>query len=562
MSQRNAIKEAEFAGTVALLAGAPLHHAAFVGNLGEVKSLVGVKEAAAGPGGPTQLVSLLNSPAPDWSARTPLMAAAAGGHAKVTAVIFGAGADMDQRDARGRTALHLACDRNHSDVVRSLLKAGADVSVADGRGLTPLHMAAANGHLASAKLIAPYHRRVVDLRDSAGRTAAWHAASGGHLHVLRVLVSLGLADWSARDQTRASPLFAAATNGHLPVVQYLHGLGEDVNLPNVNGETALSMAAAGDHSETVRWLLAHNADPRLANNEKVTPLQIAAFNGAQATRLLAKAWPAGVNNDALPTPSPIALAARAGHIDTAKMLRNEFKANPDLASDGRTALHAAAEYGQLAATQWLIEEAGATEGVTDADGATPLMLAAARGHVPVVKYLSERPGADPLRRGRKGINAFALAAQLGRHGVVVWFLVWARKKGVDLRDPALTAMEDGSTVTCMAAACGQLACLDTLADAGFDVLAPDGNKVTPLIFAARTGHLAVVRHLVEERRAETSYATPGGLTALGAAAQGAHSSVAAYLRSCGRRALAAGAAPAPVPVPDPASVEEGSWEEL
>jgi ankyrin repeat protein len=58
-------------------------------------------------------------------------------------------------------------------------------------------------------------------------------------------------------------MYAAARNGQTEVVAYLVGRGAAIDARGVFGATALHWAAYNGHSETVEWLLAHGADPRL-----------------------------------------------------------------------------------------------------------------------------------------------------------------------------------------------------------------------------------------------------------------------------------------------------------
>jgi ankyrin repeat protein len=66
----------------------------------------------------------------DLHGRTPLMHAAAAGHAATVVCLVDRGAQLDVTDRSGFTALMLAAQRGHTDVVRALLAAGASATVA------------------------------------------------------------------------------------------------------------------------------------------------------------------------------------------------------------------------------------------------------------------------------------------------------------------------------------------------------------------------------------------------------------------------------------------------
>lgn len=78
----------------------------------------------------------------DSLGRTPLHAAAAGGHAPVIEQLIGVGADVNARDSVfGMTPLHLAARHGHADALWYLLWFGADREQRDAFGDTALTLA-------------------------------------------------------------------------------------------------------------------------------------------------------------------------------------------------------------------------------------------------------------------------------------------------------------------------------------------------------------------------------------------------------------------------------------
>ena len=70
----------------------------------------------------------------DKLGRTPLMAAAQGGHVKAIRALLAAGANVNAADSQGWTALMAAAAEGHTDAVKILLNAGARTDAANRSG--------------------------------------------------------------------------------------------------------------------------------------------------------------------------------------------------------------------------------------------------------------------------------------------------------------------------------------------------------------------------------------------------------------------------------------------
>ena len=117
---------------------------------------------------------------------TPLMVAAAAGHAHTIKTLIAAGADADLRAGpRQQTALHVAARSDKPEAVEALVRAGANLNTRDAEGFTALHLAAALGKLrvtqalikagASLSATALCGRRPVDVAAQAGNTFIFEA---------------------------------------------------------------------------------------------------------------------------------------------------------------------------------------------------------------------------------------------------------------------------------------------------------------------------------------------------------------------------------------------------
>jgi len=209
--------------------------------------------------------------------------------------------------------------------------------------------------------------------------------------------------------------------------------------------------------------------------------------------------------------------------------------------DGTTALHWAANQGDATAVDLLLK-AGATVKARNRYGATPFGLAVTEGHAAVIERLLQA-GEDP-HAVVNGDPVLMLAARSGRVDAVKALL--ARGADVNVKESIY-----GQTALIWAAAAGQSAVVKTLVEAGGDIKARnrppgkgierdagfripaendplgirshrnsgawgitlDGLQFTPLMWAARAGHVETVRTLLD-LGADVNEAKPEGTTSL------------------------------------------------
>ena len=143
---------------------------------------------------------------------------------------------------------------------------------------------AKNAQSQSPVLFSIYNRQkeIRDLLLSRGAQMELHeAAAAGDLPCVKEL-----ADKDASLAKSYSPdgfpvLALASVFGHFEVTKYLHTKGGDVNAVATNGSgyNALTGAVASGHTEIVRWLLDHGAEPNYRYATGYTPLLTAAANG-------------------------------------------------------------------------------------------------------------------------------------------------------------------------------------------------------------------------------------------------------------------------------------------
>ncbi|XP_031624593.1 ankyrin repeat domain-containing protein 29 [Contarinia nasturtii] len=241
----------------------------------------------------------------DEDQTTPLILAAAGGHATCVTELLDQGANPNARRITGTTALFFAAQAGHIDVAKILIRYGAYIDAASLDGGTPLFVACQGGHINMVKeLIALGANVHVNMKDRAtpifiasqnghrsvlltllaeggdpnvcridGATPLWIASQMGHDHIVRVLLKSGARVDAVRCDG-ATPLFKAAHKGFSAVVHELLKYKPNLYLLP-NGETALHAAAMFGHLDVVKQLVAAGSDITWKNQNGCTALQVA-----------------------------------------------------------------------------------------------------------------------------------------------------------------------------------------------------------------------------------------------------------------------------------------------
>ncbi|XP_005479286.2 CARD- and ANK-domain containing inflammasome adapter protein [Oreochromis niloticus] len=285
---------------------------------------------------------------------TPLLLSAELGHSEVFSVLVAKNAKMDATLSDLSSALHLAARSGSKPIVQTLLEKGLDPNIKGAKGHTPLHLAAQ-----------------CDRPDITG------------------LLLKGGAQVNAVSQDGLIPLHIASRQGHTDtVIQLLHNKAE----PGVKdrlGRTALHWAASSQvDSCVVDLLLSAKADPDATDNEKKTPLHLAAMEGKVDMAISLLSHRAKRRARDMDGSTPLHYAAAGGHVSVVTALLQPLnnKGTEDRNAWRKTPLHTAAEKGHDSVALQLLE-AGAKINATDHNKDTPLHCAARGGHHKVMKIL-------------------------------------------------------------------------------------------------------------------------------------------------------------------------------
>jgi len=179
--------------------------------------------------------------------------------------------------------LHEAASLGDLDAIDALLASGLPIDACDSDGRTPLMRAVRARHTEAVRTLVSAGADL-DQRDNRLDNPFLYAGAEGLLDILRIVNEAG-ADPTITNRYGGVALIPACERGHVEVVRYLLEQS-DVDVDHVNnlGWTglleAVILADGGPaHLEIIRLLLAHGADPSLADRDGVTALEHARAKG-------------------------------------------------------------------------------------------------------------------------------------------------------------------------------------------------------------------------------------------------------------------------------------------
>ncbi len=258
------------------------------------------------------------------------------------------------------------------------------------------------------------------------------------LHVTLIL-ALGLTGFAATGDTR---LVEAAKAGDNAAVIALLDKHADVNVPEIDGTTALHWAVHRENVAIVERLLGAGANVKAVNRYGVSPLAEAAVIG-----------------------NPVIID---------KLLKAGADVNEKNA-DGQTPLMSVARTGNVESARLLIGHGADLNAKENWRGQTALMWAAAEHFPAMVKELAAH-GAD--LNARSQVNH------------------WERDVTAEPRRKYMPL--GGWTALLFAAREGCLDCAKALVEAGADLNLQDPDGVTPCVTATVNGHYDVAEYLIEK----------------------------------------------------------------
>ncbi|XP_023931037.1 ankyrin-1 isoform X1 [Lingula anatina] len=482
--------------------------------------------------------------------KTPLMIAAESGNSVLVDVmlcILGANPNTPN-SLNGWRALHYAAKENHVDTTNCLIKRGADFNLENNDGKRP-DDGADDGIDCKEVIQCQRIQRIEYLTD---------LVKEGELFPCNVRWT----DMFAVDQFGSTLLMTAAEFNRL---ENLEVLLERENLDvllereksSINaqhaksGSTALGIAAKAGHSEVVRALLSHGANPAIRDIEGALPLhhavthnhihvvntllqyQAAFTNLALAIKIakrpviqerLKDAWQKRQQEIVTPALFQCALTGNA------ELLYNTLEEGDDVnpsSAVGNTPLFLAVENAgenssdHLEIIKMLQEFGGDIGRPHQGTGNTLFHAACSRGNVPIVQYLAQFTKSSGPRNRKvfdinalnyEGQTALEIAAKKGFRKIVKLvlglgattalvdgkgdLLKFSEYEGVQVLIESQRQAHTRQVMQCMYQRKG-LKPLKTVWQPKFDHNLRDSNGDTPLMVAARNGKEDIVKFLLE-----------------------------------------------------------------
>ncbi|XP_058862178.1 ankyrin repeat and death domain-containing protein 1A-like [Acipenser ruthenus] len=204
----------------------------------------------------------------DKLSKTPFLLAAENGRLPVVQCFLGLGCDITVTDQEQNNGLHLAAKNGFALVLHELIEV-MDPRARNQDGQTALHLAAEGGHYQCVEAL-------LDCSLSAlcdkGYSALHCAVEQGHVEICRLLLQRGS---QLNSSTEVAPLHLAVINNFPHIVLSCIEAGCDLNVTDLNEQTALHIAVEMRRLVIVELLLVANVNIYLKDKQNKTPLDVA-----------------------------------------------------------------------------------------------------------------------------------------------------------------------------------------------------------------------------------------------------------------------------------------------
>ena len=188
--------------------------------------------------------------------------------------------DPNVQDEVGNTPLHIACQYSAHDVVEYLVRVkGSDVTLKNENDELPLHIASSK----SLQMVELVYTTECNHKTMDGNTPLHIACEHGSSEIAMYLVKEIQCDQTIQNSKREIPLHIACRKMNLEVVKTVSNC-TNPDLQDVNGDTPLHIACKGGRVEIIQCLLKLCINAAIQNHSGDTALHIACRNLMTLTR--------------------------------------------------------------------------------------------------------------------------------------------------------------------------------------------------------------------------------------------------------------------------------------
>ncbi|KAL1550234.1 protein VAPYRIN-LIKE-like [Salvia divinorum] len=289
--------------------------------------------------------------------------------------------------------LRSAVANGKSHFISTLIDAGADVSCRErGHEESLMCLAVRSGKVESLEILIESGCVV----DPSVDLLLHVAAAANYVDTMEIVcLSYVDLDLNAVDMQGSTALHIAALNGNVEAIQFLISVGADVDVTDHDGWTPLHFAAENGHLDVVERLLDQAVFAKYAvNRDGKTAFGLAVERGNSHLY------------DVLQLGDMLQRAARLDDVHAMKSCLAQGAKVNGLDQNGWSPLHRAAFKGHLESVRLLVSHGARVDSV-DGSGYTPLLRAVEAGHVEVAMYLLSH-GAKASLKSLSGVVKFDL----------------------------------------------------------------------------------------------------------------------------------------------------------
>ena len=431
---------------------------------------------------------------PDSNNVRPIHIAARNGYTDIVSYLISNSVDINATDHIGNTALIIATRHEDKHVMNLLINHDADYSIKNKKAQSAPQLAQIMDLQIAKSVFLKQGIRLseqkegfanVDIRafqQSVNKSGSLYrgwpllnvASLLGETEIVTQLLDRRV-DMLATDATGNSAMHRAAGEGQLQILSLLTSRGGNINAVNSRNETPLYLAAASGQLKAVRLLVRNGAEKSIIAKNKVSALSIAIKNQHETVALAlldGKLDKASIHR--------ALLLAVQNKMETlgARLINVDVYVNQ--ADDkNRSALWYSADLGLKKTTMALIRVKRAPTNLADTKGYTPLARAVSRGNLDIARLLINR-GANPHTITKEKTTILMLSV-LSKNNKLTIFLL-TRDIDIDAKEIA------GETALMLAAATGQETMVNSLIEAGADLLTRNLDDQNAYQIAINSGH--------------------------------------------------------------------------